>query len=155
MSLLRLCVFTQAQVCHRIWWIVSPVSEILKSQGWPVPPRPPHCGRLCRQQHSGWPSCGDADKMLTDIHNYSRTTMVFFITVPSPPSPPTPSPRTSHQRGSRFKHSSFTSHDWCGLDRTESQRNWLSRSRISAGWPQVDILSGPWSLWSVIFYPES
>ena len=26
---------------------VSPVSEILKSQGWPVPPRPPHFGRLC------------------------------------------------------------------------------------------------------------
>ena len=25
---------------------VSPVSEILKSQGWPVPPRPPHFGRL-------------------------------------------------------------------------------------------------------------
>ena len=26
---------------------VSPVSEILKSQGWPVPPRPPHYGRPC------------------------------------------------------------------------------------------------------------
>ena len=86
-----------------------------------------------RQQHSGWPSCGDADKMLTDIHNYSRTTMVFFITVPSSPSPPTPSPRTSHQRGSRFKHSSFTSHDWCGLDRTESQRNWLSGPGLVPG----------------------
>ena len=62
-SLLRLWFFTQAQVCHRIWWIVSAVSDI------PIkiprvacaPPAPPLWPPLAIALHTGKHYPGEAD----------------------------------------------------------------------------------------------
>ena len=55
---------------------VSPVSEILKSQGWPVPPQPPHCGRPCAWPHN---TGREGIMYLVNVHYLDRDKTLVMI----------------------------------------------------------------------------